>query len=606
MSLAQDEQSEDTPTVYYLINDQSPLYYPYDWTTAEEWSGDVAPGSTNGAIFAVGSGYWLRVPFVYHSETKTYDPQTFPSLDGGAINSLYLGYSLQNGELVPDSGFLNVKIPSTTIDNLVIGNGTVYQGNALFENGKVLPQVLYGNITVNGNASFTVNNEAETDKRSMTIESLISGAGTLNFTTNVATTNPPATGFTIAHDSNPFTGPVTIDGNTRMAFSGENCLASASSITSAGDLILYANQTFKDFSGSGSLAIVNSDILTLNTTTDLTYAGLISGAGSLVKNGSGTFTLDGEYTYEGNTTVNDGSLVLTKKGDVRNLTGSGNLVNNSTYTITLQYDNDATFGGLSGNGSFTKAGPGDLTLTKAPDYQGKTTIMQGNLNLLAGGTLNNLTYNVTKNDIPAGDDLTTYIENNGNITIADNQTLTVNVTSDCNYLGVINPDLENSTAKLVKNGSGKWTLKSTLNKSVNCAIEINDGTVRLNNPLTTGYDRFGGDVTINKNGTLECLNKDSFGTGSTPLKIIINGGKLKLDSNNQTFTEKEFIFTGGSIIGESYEGIHLKAGTSITANAAEGATAEKPTVATITVPIKVRNIEGNDNPPKLNITVNKN
>jgi autotransporter-associated beta strand protein len=44
--------------------------------------------------------------------------------------------------------------------------------------------------------------------------------------------------------------------------------------------------------------------------TSTTFSGAISGNGTLVKDGAGTFTLAGEDTYTGGTFVDDGTLVL--------------------------------------------------------------------------------------------------------------------------------------------------------------------------------------------------------------------------------------------------------------------------------------------------------
>ena len=69
--------------------------------------------------------------------------------------------------------------------------------------------------------------------------------------------------------------------------------------------------------GSRNMALANTSsaavaLTTGNNNLNSTYAGVLSGAGSLVKNGSGVFTLTSSNTYAGSTTISGGTLKLTR------------------------------------------------------------------------------------------------------------------------------------------------------------------------------------------------------------------------------------------------------------------------------------------------------
>ena len=181
---------------------------------------------------------------------------------------------------------------------------------------------------------------------------------------------------------------------------------------------------------------VNDGTLVFDQGADATYTGIISGTGGLAKEGAGNLTLTGAHTYSGGTTVTAGTLtgstaslqggiannatvVFDQAADgtfAGNMTGGGSLTKllggNLTLTGTNSYsggttvsagmltghtaslqgaiDNDAavtfnqvadgTYGGLmSGTGGLTKVGAGNLTLTAANTFAGGTTLTAGGL-----------------------------------------------------------------------------------------------------------------------------------------------------------------------------------------------------------------------------------
>ncbi len=114
--------------------------------------------------------------------------------------------------------------------------------------------------------------------------------------------------------------------------------------------------------------------------TSTTYAGVVSGAGSLTKVGSGTLTLTGANTHTGGTTVSAGTL----RGDTTSLQGD---IANAATLVFDQTSAGAYAGVVSGAGTLQKTGAGTLTLTGANTLTGVTSVEGGTLALGANDAL---------------------------------------------------------------------------------------------------------------------------------------------------------------------------------------------------------------------------
>ena len=120
-----------------------------------------------------------------------------------------------------------------------------------------------------------------------------------------------------------------------------------------------------------------------NRSDAVTFAGVISGTGSLTQAGTGTTTLTGANTYTGGTTISAGTLQLGNGGTTGSI--AGNIVDNSA--LVFNRSDALTYAGvISGTGSLTQAGTGTTILTGANTYTGGTTISAGTLQVGNGGT----------------------------------------------------------------------------------------------------------------------------------------------------------------------------------------------------------------------------
>jgi autotransporter-associated beta strand protein len=179
-------------------------------------------------------------------------------------------------------------------------------------------------------------------------------------------------------------------------------------------LTLGGNETISALSGGGNVVILDTNVLTTVVSADSVFSGIISGSGSLTKEGAAKLTLSGANTYTGATLVNAGTLATSgneRLSDATNVTvqsgasfrlggteaigtitgaGSFDLQGNA---LTTNADTDTTVSGvISGSGgSLIKNGTGKLTLTGANTYSGASTINDGTIALSAFGSLSDST-----------------------------------------------------------------------------------------------------------------------------------------------------------------------------------------------------------------------
>ncbi len=253
-----------------------------------------------------------------------------------------------------------------------------------------------------------------------------------------------------------------------------NDASGAYSITGTGSFSLDSGATFGGTSGftqtigvdivsnaAGGIDFIGTDNLTLN--------GVISGDGGITQSGTGNLTLSGTNTYSGGTTVSAGTLTGT------NTSLQGDITNNAA--VVFDQAGDGTYADvISGTGTLTKSGAGNLTLSGINTYSGATTLSAGTLNLggqvsgnvaVNGGTL------MGTGTIAGGGNLTL---NNGGSFAPGNSIGTTTVTGD--YVQNAGSTLEIEIFKEVDNSlsNDQIAVTGTATLEAGSTIEVTDLT----------------------------------------------------------------------------------------------------------------------------------
>jgi fibronectin-binding autotransporter adhesin len=230
-----------------------------------------------------------------------------------------------------------------------------------------------------------------------------SGSGTLTLTT-----------------ANSFSGGLALNGGT-VTFSSLTNLG-AGAISFAGGTLKYASGNSDDVSVRGITINAGDATFDVGSST-VNFANAIgnSGAGGLIKQGSGTLTLNGTNRYSGNTVIGGGTLVL---GSATYISNSAAIIVNSGATFDVTANSPITLAAgaaqaLVGSGSVN----GSVTVPASTKISPATNGVVGTLTLSSG--------DLTINGGTIAADLTTSTRDlivvNGNLTITSG-TLQLNVT----------------------------------------------------------------------------------------------------------------------------------------------------------------------------------
>ncbi|MDD2050588.1 autotransporter-associated beta strand repeat-containing protein, partial [Pseudomonas putida] len=278
---------------------------------------------------------------------------TSGSIVGGVVNSSNLAINrsdtLTVGGVISGTGAFQQIGTGTTVltgNNTYGGATTIARGTLQVGNGGTTGTLGAGALNNNGMLAF---NRSDT----FTYGGVISGTGALD---------QRGTGITVLTGNNTYTGNTTITAGTLQLGDGT------------------AN-------GGGSIAgsISNNATLVFNRNVTSTYAGVISGNGT-VEQRSGTLTLSGANTYSGGTTLRGGNLRISSDSNLGDLSANLTFDGGALQTgATLGRDIVLAAGGglvygAGGTLNGTISGPGRLWF-----HTGTTTV--NGANTYTGGTL---------------------------------------------------------------------------------------------------------------------------------------------------------------------------------------------------------------------------
>jgi fibronectin-binding autotransporter adhesin len=560
------------------------------WLTAGNWDSNTVPGSGDTAIFATTAGDSIIGINMNGATNNGSNNQIVGaiSLTGGEDKTIRNSSTTVNGTLTLAGNTVN------GVSDVILRNSSTFSLTLADGTSKTMAVAL-GDTTNNivlieSSGGITISSVISGTGKNLTLQG--GGSGILTFSGGSANTYDGTTTINTGEldlsktaGVNAIAGNLTIgdgSGTDTVKILADNQIADTSDVTVNSSGILNLNgksETIDALISSSTTASVTLGAGTLTVGADnessATFAGVISGTGSLSKSGTGTQTLSGANTYSGGTTLNAGTLQLgsSSTGNVTNgPVGTGTLtLNGGTLSsnvgdfITVRsIANAVTFGGdvtfgtntnfgaltLSGAGTLTgtrtltfvadvtysgnigesggsfgiiKNGSGTLKLSGVNSYSGGTTVNQGLLWLNSSSALASTSGSLTVNggivDLAGNNTSVGNLTGSGgtiwnNLGPSNAVTLTIGTGNNGggNYQGVIANNNGASSGTVALTKTGNGTITLSGANTYTGATTVNGGTLLIN-----GSTAAGSAVTVNNTGTLG-------GTGTVSGMVDVKSG----------------------------------------------------------------------------------
>jgi autotransporter-associated beta strand protein len=386
--------------------------------------------------------------------------------------------------------------------------------------------------------------------------------GGLQGSTGITLTNLAGTAvaLNVGGNNSSTTYSGALSGGGSLTKSGAGTLALSGANTYSGGTLVSAGALSGD---SSSLRgnITNSAAVVFNQSTNGTYAGVLSGGGSLAKNGAGTLILSASNSFSGGTLLNSGTLsagnafafgsgsVTLTNGTTLNLSNfsiANTLINNGG-TLT----NVGTVSGAELNAGTTSLSSSNSTVaevsgTATVDVSGANTTITnmtgGTVNVAATST-NSTLQTVSGGTVNASTNITVQTYNGGNIGVTNGSSVAI---ASGNSAGSIS-----GAGNLIKTGSGILTLSG--NNTFSGAMTISNGVVsistnaalagtsviNMNTNTTLAYT--GGSATLDRNISVTNGTGTIQNTGGGTLTLA---GSLSKNGTVLVFSNGAFNVTG--------------------------------------------------------------
>lgn len=321
------------------------------------------------------------------------------------------------------------------------------------------------------------------------------------------------TSVTTADEAIGGTGSLTKNNSNTLTLTGANTYSGMTTIN-GGVLQIGDGSSAAGSLGSGDVSVGSGTSLAFNHDNSggtHTVANDISGAGSVVIAGMGTYDLTGSNTYSGSTTIGSNSILQI------NSIGAGDIINDGL--LRLAPSSSMTLNNsLSGSGNVFIADDkmvirsANSSLTGDVFVGDRATLQLGN-----GGTTGSL--------------------NSGFIFLNDDTTLVINRSDSFTFA---NDLIDNGSGQAVSiDGSGTITFEGNeFEDYYSYAFTVNDGALRLTDDVS--YVR---SVTVNDGGTLEAMPYDYIGTVT-----VENGGILSPGNSPGTLEVENLYLNDSSVL----------------------------------------------------------
>lgn len=543
-------------------------------------------------------------------------PGTFPVLKYGSLSGAFAG-TVTGPRGV--TATLSNDAPNHVLYVVVssVGSGIVWTGT-----NSISPNLWDLNTTINWLIGEQPTEYIETvpPGDAVTFNDLGSGLVLLSNTASPArvTINNAAVDYTFQGSGqiNSASGLTKVgDGTVTMNVPGTYGNAT---VLSNGTFSIGANQTVANLTGNSTVtASTGSPILTVNNSSDTTYAGNISGIGTLTKTGNGVLTLPGSNSVSLNVFVRAGTLTLDSGsftsgghvsvaqggtengtltlqgtanfagssdfnvGDVGSSVGTLNIQDNASLTVNAFYIGSANAAGSTASGTVYQTG-GTVTVGTANFAIGgrnETTSIGGvGVYHLSGGTVNagggirlgaggvgTLTQTGGTMDVSGDVNIARYVGGTGTYNF-DGGTLRANrVTSS----SLANATMNFNGGVLIARQDSTTFLQSLTQANVrNGGVVVDTATFNVTINLSLQHSSIDGDNAIDGGltkrgaGTLTLAESYSTYTGPT----VVTGGELRVLPNSVAASLNSLTLTNGALGlalnggGATYSATDLKLG----------------------------------------------
>ena len=372
----------------------------------------------------VGSGVPINCYSDYWCPQVTYD------LIAGQVYSLFISvynpitynlgfpidfYSSLSGSFVSPT----VIPPIDTAEPYYLGSDLDFLVNPIFKGGtlRLDTNLEYANtLTAYNVATNTIDQFGNVSRFTGSIVDAAPGEGA-----PITITNSGVGGSVTFAGVNTYTGSTTIAGATlRLEGLGDISASNALNLTATNSVfdisgIDTSSASIQNLSGvTGAQVLLSNKDLQINNSANTTFAGTLSGTGTVIKDGNGQLVFSAAQPYTGATTIAAGTLKLEGQGDIAasssiNLTGTNSILDVtgvSASGVTLQNlsgvdgaqlrlankdlqavntANTNLGATISGTGTLSKSGNGELILSGSGATIGNVSVNEGTLKFMQNG-----------------------------------------------------------------------------------------------------------------------------------------------------------------------------------------------------------------------------